>query len=174
MGFGNNDIMKLCSFYVSDWHLVTMLLPYISKKVNEEADIVTILENDIQPNIEKLVEKLNLKNTKEILNIDWNKINENKKIINNIKNNTKKEIVIIINGSKEFIKKYNVKLDRFLNTHIINSKIKIVNCYDITNFDGKISNILNVHDKVLNTSGEKNKEDIFKQYEEKQNEKKVI
>ena len=27
-----NNFTKLCSFYVSDWHLVTMLLPYIKNK----------------------------------------------------------------------------------------------------------------------------------------------
>ena len=25
---------KLCSFYVSDWHLVTMLLPYLNEEIN--------------------------------------------------------------------------------------------------------------------------------------------
>ena len=27
---------KLCSFYVSDWHLVTMLLPYLNEEINKE------------------------------------------------------------------------------------------------------------------------------------------
>ena len=31
-------IEKICSFYVSDWHLVTMLLPYINKEINEKDD----------------------------------------------------------------------------------------------------------------------------------------
>ena len=31
----NNNVKKLCSFYVSDWHLVAMLLPYINQKINE-------------------------------------------------------------------------------------------------------------------------------------------
>ena len=29
-------IEKICSFYVSDWHLVTMLLPYVNKEINEK------------------------------------------------------------------------------------------------------------------------------------------
>ena len=29
------NIFKLCSFYVSDWHIVTMLLPYINSQINE-------------------------------------------------------------------------------------------------------------------------------------------
>ena len=33
---------KLCSFYVSDWHLVTMLLPYLNEEINKENKIVTL------------------------------------------------------------------------------------------------------------------------------------
>ena len=69
-----NNFTKLCSFYVSDWHLVTMLLPYINKKINEQAKIATILENDIQENVKTLVEKLNLKNAEKILLIDMEKL----------------------------------------------------------------------------------------------------
>ena len=53
----NNNIEKLCSFYVSDWHLVTMLLPYINKEINENANIITILENNIEENIKTLIKK---------------------------------------------------------------------------------------------------------------------
>ena len=65
----NKKFMKLCSFYVSDWHLVTMLLPYINKQINEETKIATIIENDIKNNVEVLVKKLNLKNQEKILKI---------------------------------------------------------------------------------------------------------
>ena len=33
MNLLNNDVERLCSFYVSDWHLITMLLPYINKEI---------------------------------------------------------------------------------------------------------------------------------------------
>ena len=42
------DVEKICSFYVNEWHLVTMVLPYINKEINEKANITTILENDIE------------------------------------------------------------------------------------------------------------------------------
>ena len=48
MDVQDNNLTKLCSFYVSDWHLVTMLLPYINKKINEQAQIATILENNVE------------------------------------------------------------------------------------------------------------------------------
>ena len=61
---------KLCSFYVSEWHLVTMILPYINRELNEKANITTVLEKNIEENIRTLISKLNLKNEREILEID--------------------------------------------------------------------------------------------------------
>ena len=43
---------KLCSFYVSDWHLVTMLLPYLNEEINKENKIVTLLETNIKEMLE--------------------------------------------------------------------------------------------------------------------------
>ena len=56
----NKKIEKLCSFYVSDWHLVTMILPYINSKVEKNVKIIPVLENNLEENIKILVEKLNL------------------------------------------------------------------------------------------------------------------
>ena len=42
----NPNINRVCSFYASDWHLLTMLLPNIDRKINEGVKITTILEND--------------------------------------------------------------------------------------------------------------------------------
>ena len=84
-----NNLTKLCSFYVSDWHLVTMLLPYINQKINEQAKIATILEKDIRENVETLVEKLNLKNREKILNLNWStteKIKQSIHTLEKIKN----------------------------------------------------------------------------------------
>ena len=127
MELKKTEITKLCSFYVSDWHLVTMLLPYISKKVNEEAKIATILEKDLKQNIVTLVEKLNLKNKEEILNLNNNKNERIKNILNEL--NEKQEFIIFINGSKEFIERQNIKLEKYFQTHLIKNKIKIINYY---------------------------------------------
>ena len=119
---------KLCSFYVSDWHLVTMLLPYLNEEINKENKIVTLLETNIKEKVETLVKKLNLKNSEQILNINWNIVRwmeQNKNVRN----------------------------------------IKIINCYEITEFNYNITEILDEHDKILNTSGEREKEDVFEGYE---------
>ena len=171
MGVENNDLTKLCSFYVSDWHLVTMLLPYINKKINEESKIAIVLEKDLQENIVKLVEKLNIKNKEKILNLNWKKANDKERIFNNNDYNDK---IIIINGTKEFIEKKNTKIHKYLKTHKINGKIKVINCYEITEYGGSITEILNNHDMVLNTSGERKIEEIFQGFNKELNERKIV
>ena len=158
-----NSLTKLCSFYVSDWHLVTMLLPYINQKINEQAKIATILEKDIEENVVTLVEKLNLKNKEKILSLNWSKQDEIKSKINELEKN--QELIIFINGNKEFIEKYNKKLTRYYETHLIRNEIKIINCYEVIELNGSITEILNEHDKILNTSGEKEIKEVFADYE---------
>jgi len=171
----NNEcnVMKLCSFYVSDWHLITMLLPYINKKINEETKIATILENDIKNNVEILLERLNLKNEEKILNINWKNNQEVKysKISKILENNEEGELLIIVNGKKEYIEKSNIIIEKYIQNNLENLKktnIKIVNCYEIVEFNGSIVEILDKHDKILNTSGEKEINEVFEDYRRKE------
>ncbi len=164
-----NNLTKLCSFYVSDWHLVTMLLPYINQKINEQAKIATILEKDIRENVETLVEKLNLKNREKILNLNWSTTKKIKQSIHTIEEN--QELIIFINGSKEFIKEQNKKLEKYFSIHFVSAPIKIINCYEIIEFNGSIQEILDNHSKVLNTSGEREINEIFSDYEKSNNKK---
>ena len=166
-----NNIIKLCSFYISDWHLVTMLLPYINKKINEEIEIATILENDLDEKITKLVERLNLNNKEKILNLNWSKFKEKGKVIYNKDN---KEKVLIINGSQDFVEKINNKIEKYFKTHKVNGTIKIINCFEVTGIRGSMKDILDGHDKVLNTSGENEKEEVFKDYIQNDEVKKAI
>lgn len=164
-----NKISKLCSFYVSDWHLITMLLPYINKKINEEVEIATVLEKDIQNNVKTLVEKLNLKNSEKILKINWK--NKSKSIEDIIGDIITKEVLIIVNGSKEFIDNSNEEISNYLELNkekFENTSIKIVDCYEIVEFNGSIVEILDNHDKILNTSGEKEINEVFEDYNKKE------
>ncbi len=175
MNIEGENIMKLCSFYVSDWHLVTMLLPYISKKVNEETKIATILKDDIKNNVETLVQKLNLKNEQKILDIDWNSKNGRKytNINNIIESNIGNDILIVVNGDKEYIKSVNENIDKYIEKNIkkiekTNTTIKVVDCYEIVEFNGSIIEILDNHDKILNTAGEKEISEVFEDYTKKE------
>ncbi len=158
-----NHLTKLCSFYVSEWHLVTMLLPYLNEKVNEEAKIAIVFEKDITENVVTLLEKLNLKNKEKILNLNWSKRDEIKNKINELKE--EQELVIFINGSKEFIEKQNMKLTRYFETHLIKHKVKVINCYEVIAFEGNIQQVLEEHDKVLNTSGEREITEVFPDFQ---------
>lgn len=169
-------VEKICSFYVSDWHLVTMLLPYINKEINEKANIITILEKDIDKNVETLINKLNLKNREKILSLNWKRTNGIK--YSEVKKNINKEIledklnIIFINGKKSYMDMVNKNIDKLL---FENSKkykeinIKIINCFEVGDFNMNILDILSEHSKILNTSGEKAINEVFDGYEEKAN-----
>ena len=163
----NKKIEKLCSFYVSDWHLATMILPYINSKIEKSVKIVPVLENNLEENIKILVEKLNLKNKDKILSINWKNINSIK--YENIENKLNKEInnktknIILVNGSKNYIEKNNCNIEKWLEKSTISS-IKIINFYEVTDFNSNIVEILNNHDKVFNTSGEKEINEVFEGY----------
>ena len=40
----NKNLKSICSFYASEWHLVTMLLPNLYKKINKVVKFTTIIE----------------------------------------------------------------------------------------------------------------------------------
>ena len=166
-----NKIIKLCSFYVSDWHIVTMILPYINSSINENIKIIPFFQNNVKNNLTFLLNRLNLKNKEKILNINWSlKDNIKYEEINNIINEYKKEkLLIIVNGNKEYIENVNKVINKSINKN--NNKkdlrIKILNCYEVIEFNNNIKEILDSHDKILNTSGERNIEEIYEGYSKK-------
>ena len=175
MNFQKKLVKNLCSFYVSDWHLVTMLLPYINKSINEGVKIATVLEKDIKENVCTLLERLNLKTNEQILNINWTRTNEKKyaNICKILDKTFSEKQLIIVNGTKDYIERAKENINRYIDKNKeklvnINSKIKIVSCYEIVDFNGSIQEILDNSDKILNTSGEKEIEEIFEDYEKKE------
>lgn len=163
MGYTNDNIKKICNFYVSDWHLAVMLLPYINKEINEGVKITTIFERNMKDNIETLVGKLNLKNENKILKINWNN-EKNENIENYIQENLdeKKENLFIINGNKEYIENTNEKLYKCIKEKGSKKNfVKIVDCYEVSKNEEKMYNIIKMHDSILNTSGEHEIEKII-------------
>ena len=68
---------RYCSFYVSDVHLITMLLPYINEKMKEGKEFITIFETDISESAKKVIKSVSLKRKEEqaFIDIGWkNKI----------------------------------------------------------------------------------------------------
>lgn len=163
---------KICGFYVSNIHLVTMILPYLKEQLKNNIKIETFFESDLNENINNILYNLIIseKNKKEILNLNW-KSNKIKKY-SNIEKNIKKlliannEIIFLISGNKNHIKETNNLLNKFFEKNN-NKKIKIIDCYKITEFDDNIKEILEEHKYILNTSGVHKIEEVFEDYKEK-------
>lgn len=139
-----NKIEKLCCFYVSDFHLEMILLPYINNKLDENIIIKT--ERDLRDTVETLVSKMNLnkENKEKILSLGWNvREYKNQKIEN------KSNIIII--GNKKYIEDINFKIKK--------DEIKdaiIVDCYNFEDTKDNMETIINNYSSSLNTSGFKN------------------
>ena len=132
---------RICTFFVSSYHLLTIILPYINKTINEEKDVEVILEKDITKSVKRYLKIVDLyaEQEEKILSLNWKK--ENKNVFEKELSNT--EIFII--GSQKFIKKISSKLDS-KNTG------KIIDCYYINKLE-KINEINEEYDFVLKTYG---------------------
>ena len=135
---------KVCCFYASEEHLMSILLPYINEKLKENQNVVTILEKDIGKGIGSLKKVFNF--TKD----EWKKIEgvlKRKQQTNNLKDS-----IIIIVGSNQFIK------DKH---EIISEENIVISCYAIMQDITKIEKVLEESDKILNTTGVKEITEIF-------------
>ncbi len=135
---------EICSFFVSDYHLLTALLPYINEKIFDEKKIQLILENDMNKKVKEYFDKVKVLNLQkeEILNLEWKK-SKLEKISSN------DEQIIITIGSKEYIE----KVKNVINLN--NECEEIIDCYLIKDME-EIDNILPNYNKILNTEGVKN------------------
>ena len=136
-----NNIKTVCSFYASEWHLVTMLLPNIDRKINKGIKITTILEKDLKNNMETLLKKVNLENSDKILNIGWNK-----RKLENIKELVENNDCIIISGTVEYIRNAHELIKESIDK---NKSITVIDCYDINECEPEIKNILDEHESCL-------------------------
>ena len=157
-----NHIEKICNFYVSDWHMAVMIVPYISQEIHAGKKVATIFENTIQENIETLLEKLHLKNELEIRNMHWeSKPKLNIEDIQEILEGESQDIVFIINGSEIYIKQCGHQIIQYCRENSIQKHIKIVNCFAMNSIDGNVTNVLEQHSKMLQTKGETEITDIL-------------
>lgn len=165
---------KVCSFYVSNMHFATMILPWTNKKLEEKTKIITFFENNFTTNIELVLSRLIIteERKKELIDINWKNtivekyLNIEKILKNGLGKNEK--CVIIINGTEEYINLTNEFIEKFIekNSKKIEQKdIKIINFYEVGSFNENIKEILDKHQLIFNTSGEHRIEDVFEGYE---------
>lgn len=141
---------KICSFYASDYHLEMIMIPYINKKIEEQANVEIITEKNLTKTATEVISKINIpeKRKKEIMKIDWS----NKNIEKLRKNEKNKEKVIFVVGKKNYIESINKELNGLYED---TSKLKVVNCYSLEDAQNNMPQIVANHSKVLNTVEEK-------------------
>jgi hypothetical protein len=131
---------EICSFYVSENHLLTIILPYINEKINEGKEPIIITQKDLSIDVKKYLkctEKFN-ENKEKILNLSWKKKKEFEE-----KNN--EEIIII--GEENFLEKEK--------ENISGGEINILNCYKIEKLE-RLDKIIEKYSICLNTKGLQN------------------
>ena len=137
----NQKAEKACSFYVSDFHLEMILVPYINQKIKDGEKVIISTEKDLRETLGILISRVTLKeeDKKKILDLNWNKSD-------NINVENKSNVIII--GTEKFINQKNDEIE-----NLGQENINIINCYDFEEIKGKINNIIDEHDKSLNTIG---------------------
>lgn len=166
-----NGVKRICSFCVSNWHLVTMLMPYISQKMESE-NVVMLLEEDMSEITSEFLKHITLEDKlKEMFeNLKWTKTSckysEVKETLAEAAREIK-DVNFIIFGSEEYIKKMNENINKWMNNNkkiFENIFVQIIDAYEVMQFNNNLNDILSVHDKILNTSGEKEIEEVFEGY----------
>jgi len=164
MKIKNSFVKRTCSFYASEYHLVTMLLPHIIQNVEENIETKTFLQEKLEENINDLVNVINLENVKQklIRNIAWNsKRDLNYNVIRKELDKCKDRILnIIVSGNYDYVEQINQHIKKWLMKSNKQLVIEINNCYMI---ESKLNyqKVISKHDCILNTSGETKIDNIF-------------
>ena len=159
-----SNVKRICSFCVSDWHFITMITPYINKKIKTKEKLLLYTSQNYSQLIRTFLPKLMIENKqkKQIENLNWKESNIKKysqveEMLNNIESN---KITIIVKGENTYIEKIDSLIEKWAEENK-DKKISIINCFDVGEFNQNLGEILKKHDKILNTSGEKNIADVF-------------
>lgn len=157
-------INKMCSFYVNDWHLTVMMLPYINGKLQENEKITIISEENLLNNINTILERTNIKEEykKQIQTIGWEKTSK-KEIKNKIQEQENGNNIIII-GKEDYIENTNKIIENKVKT----GEVNVIDCYEVMGFNNNMENILKNHEKIINTSGERTVEESFEGFNKKE------
>lgn len=138
-----SSTQKVCSFYVSNMHFATMILPFVNRQMEEKNKIITFFENNFTTNIELVLSKLitTEERKKELLNINWKNTKGDKQL--NIEKNLKINLnkkgknIIIINGNEEYINEVNNHIEKYIEKNhkkIEVNNIKVMNFYEVREF----------------------------------------
>ncbi len=142
---------KSCAFYASDYHFEMISLPYISKSMEENKEIIILTENNLEDTVQILISKMNLEEEKrkKILSLDWNNndLQKFKEISKKSKENS--DMVIFIKGKENYIENINKNIEKWV---MYDDKIKIIDCYEFFEIEKNIDEIAKKYKKVLGTT----------------------
>ena len=142
---------KICAFYASDYHFEMISLPYISKSMDENKEIIILTENDLEDTVKTLISRMNLKDAKKnkILGLDWkdNDLRKFKEISKSTKEN--KNMIIFIKGKESYIENVNKNIEKWVENK---ENVKVIDCYEFFEVENKIDDIAGKYDKILGTS----------------------
>lgn len=131
----SNELKKTCCFYVSEFHLEMILMPYIREKI--EQDITIISDKNLKETLDILINKVNLNEEikQKVQNLGWE---GNRKI--------KENSNVIIIGEKSFIENKNKEINN-------KNVLSVLDCYDFEKEKDNIANIIKNYNNSLNTMG---------------------
>ena len=122
----NKTKEKICAFYASDYHFEMISLPYISRSIDENKEVVILTENNLEETVNTLISRMNLKTNKQkkILALDWkdNDLEKFKEISKGSKEN--KEMVIFIKGKENYINNINKNIEKEIDERKIKTIMK--------------------------------------------------
>jgi len=137
-------------------HLITMLLPYLSEKVEKGEKIITFLEKDLQDDMELLLSKINIREEikKKIREISWIKSKEIRytELKNNIKCEKSKTNILVV-GNEKYIQNININLEKLASENE-DVYVKEIDAYELSEAKKEVNEIMKNYDVLLNTSGE--------------------
>ena len=158
------NVKRVCSFCVSDWHFITMITPYINQKVKTKEKILLYTSQNYTQLIKTFLPKLMIDNEKkqQIENLNWHKSNikQYSEITETLQHVKENKITFIIKGDNNYIESIDSLIEKWAGNNEMN-KVTIVNCFEVGEFNQNIKQILKTHNKILNTSGEKEISDVF-------------
>lgn len=125
---------KTCSFFVSNAHLLTIILPYINEKISEGKKVKIITQTDLTDEVKKYLKNVKELNNDNIKKISWK--TEKKK------ENLDEKIILFIIGDKNFVNSINFE----------ESVCEIVKCCEIKDIED-MQEILKECDYYLKSDG---------------------
>lgn len=142
---------KTCLFFASDYHFEMISLPYISKNLDNDKNVIMITENNLEKSVEKVLDRINLLEQKKemIKQIDWNNGELNKFAQVKNANQEKKETIIFIKGKENYIENMNKNIQNWIDLN----NVEMIDCYDINEVQENVNLIVKKYDKILSTSG---------------------